>query len=63
MTQSYLVCWPRIVQCTVLLASDPLPTQLQVSLFLDCPEGMGLHCPNASAIAQFEAAVKAGDIW
>ena len=33
-----------------------------VSLFLDCPTGLGLHCPNATAVATFEAAVRAGDI-
>ena len=24
-----------------------------VSLFMDCPAGMGLHCPNASYVADF----------
>ena len=33
-----------------------------VSLYLDCPPGLGLHCPNASAIQALEAAVAAGDI-
>ena len=33
-----------------------------VSLFLDCPPGMGLACPNAAAVANFTAAVQAGDI-
>ena len=33
-----------------------------VSLFLDCPPNMGLHCPNATALANFTAAVTAGDI-
>ena len=33
-----------------------------VSMYLDCPPGMGLHCPNATEIATFEEAVKAGDI-
>eukprot|EP00911_Craspedida_sp_UC1_P002094 UC1_evm7s1611 len=33
-----------------------------VSLYLDCPLGYGLHCPNSSAVATFEAAVRAGDI-
>ena len=28
-----------------------------VDLYLDCPTDMGLHCPNASAIAQFDEAV------
>ena len=35
---------------------------LLVSLFLDCPPGMGLHCPNASALASFNASVRAGHI-
>jgi hypothetical protein len=36
-----------------------------VGLYLDCPQDLlpVLHCPNASAIAEFEAAVKMGDIW
>ncbi|KAK9798230.1 hypothetical protein WJX73_010911 [Symbiochloris irregularis] len=33
-----------------------------VSLYLDCPTGMGLQCPNATSKAAFEAAVKQGDI-
>jgi hypothetical protein len=33
-----------------------------VSLYVDCPTGMGLHCPDAAALAQFEAAVKAQHI-
>ena len=33
-----------------------------VSLFLDCPEGLGLHCPSVDAITQFKEAVAAGDI-
>eukprot|EP00966_Prymnesium_polylepis_P294512 6800938-Prymnesium_polylepis.1 len=33
-----------------------------VSLFIDCPLGMGLHCPNASRLATFEGAVRAGHI-
>ena len=36
---------------------------LKVSLFLDCPPNTGLHCPNASAMASFEAAVRRGDIY
>eukprot|EP00035_Acanthoeca_spectabilis_P013778 m.258592 g.258592 ORF g.258592 m.258592 type:complete len:67 (+) comp15970_c0_seq5:2214-2414(+) len=33
-----------------------------VSMYLDCPTGMGFHCPNSSEIAAFEAAIAAGDI-
>jgi hypothetical protein len=33
-----------------------------VSLFLNCPPGMGLQCPNKAAIVNFTAAVAAGDI-
>ena len=33
-----------------------------VSMYLDCPPNMGLHCPSASAVAAFEEAVAAGDI-
>jgi hypothetical protein len=33
-----------------------------VNMYLDCPTGMGLHCPNATEIATFEEAVRAGDI-
>lgn len=34
-----------------------------VSLYLDCPVGMGLNCPNASAVAEFKQAVLDGAIW
>ena len=33
-----------------------------VSMYLDCPTGMGLHCPNSTHVAAFESAVKTGDI-
>ena len=33
-----------------------------VNLFLDCPAGLGLRCPNATQIAAVEAAIAAGDI-
>eukprot|EP01116_Phalansterium_solitarium_P018609 TRINITY_DN499_c0_g1_i1.p1 TRINITY_DN499_c0_g1~~TRINITY_DN499_c0_g1_i1.p1 ORF type:complete len:799 (-),score=301.91 TRINITY_DN499_c0_g1_i1:735-3131(-) len=33
-----------------------------VSLYLDCPLGMGLHCPNATARQAFIEAVQVGDI-
>lgn len=28
--------------------------------YLDCPPGLGLHCPNASALALFKSAVEKG---
>ncbi len=31
-----------------------------VSLFLDCPVGLGIHCPNASAVERFKSAVENG---
>lgn len=31
-----------------------------VSLYLDCPPGMGLHCPTEVALAAFRASVAAG---
>jgi hypothetical protein len=34
-----------------------------VSLFIDCPPGLGLHCPTAAALQTFSAAVAAGDVW
>ena len=38
-----------------------------VAIYLDCPaikaELPVLHCPNASAVASVEAAVRRGDIW
>ena len=41
--------------------------QNQVAVYLDCPaikaELPVLHCPNASAVASFKAAVRRGDIW
>ena len=33
-----------------------------VSMYLNCPPDLGLHCPSASAVAAFEGAVAAGDI-
>ena len=33
-----------------------------VSLYLDCPTNMGLHCPNASALAMFNDSVAKGYI-
>ena len=33
-----------------------------ISMYLNCPPNMGIHCPKASAVAAFEAAVAAGDI-
>lgn len=43
---------------------SPSPTQSWlVSLYLDCPTGMGLHCPTAPAVAAFRAAVEAGDVY
>ena len=30
--------------------------------YLECPLGLGLHCPNATQVADFKAAVTAGDI-
>ena len=31
-------------------------------MYLDCPPGMGLHCPDSTHVAAFESAVTAGDI-
>mgnify|MGYP006163268775 FL=1 len=33
-----------------------------VSMYLDCPPNLGLHCPSSAAVATFEGAVAAGDI-
>eukprot|EP01062_Namystynia_karyoxenos_P066629 TRINITY_DN60538_c0_g1_i1.p1 TRINITY_DN60538_c0_g1~~TRINITY_DN60538_c0_g1_i1.p1 ORF type:complete len:822 (+),score=209.81 TRINITY_DN60538_c0_g1_i1:75-2468(+) len=33
-----------------------------VSLYLDCPPGLGLKCPTADEVAKFKTAVAAGDI-
>ena len=33
-----------------------------VSLYLDCPPNMGLHCPSAEAVGRFKDAVNRGDI-
>ena len=33
-----------------------------LNLFLDCPVGLGVRCPNATAIATVRAAIKAGHI-
>ncbi len=34
-----------------------------VSMYLDCPPGLGFHCPNATAASAFKAAVLRGDIY
>ncbi|KAK9821791.1 hypothetical protein WJX81_004092 [Elliptochloris bilobata] len=34
-----------------------------VSLYLDCPPGLGLDCPSATAVTAFKAAVHRGDIY
>jgi hypothetical protein len=39
----------------------PLP-KITVSLFLDCPPALGVRCPDAAAVADFERAVRDGDI-
>jgi hypothetical protein len=33
-----------------------------ISLFFDCPPGMGLHCPGSSAMENISNAIRAGDI-
>lgn len=33
-----------------------------VSMYLDCPTGMGLHCPTTAQASAFEGAIKAGDV-
>ena len=33
-----------------------------LSLFFDCPSGMGLKCPDSEQVARVEAAVRRGDI-
>jgi len=33
-----------------------------VSLYFDCPPGMGFRCPNSTAQAAFDAAIRRGDI-
>jgi len=39
-----------------------VPQAYLVSLFLDCPPGMGLHCPGVEARAEVEAAIRSGVI-
>ncbi len=39
----------------------PLPN-ITVALFLDCPPALGVRCPDAAAVADFERAVRDGDI-
>ena len=41
---------------------EPRACSYLVSLYLECPPGIGLHCPAADAVQKFEAAVKYGDI-
>lgn len=33
-----------------------------ISLYMDCPPGMGLHCPSAEKRAAVEAAIRKGVI-
>jgi hypothetical protein len=33
-----------------------------ISMFFDCPTGLGLHCPNATAVSSVRDAVEIGDI-
>jgi hypothetical protein len=33
-----------------------------ISLYMDCPPGMGLHCPSAEKRAAVEAAIREGVI-
>ena len=53
--------FPHAIQWAEQLRAAGGPAQLQfmtqsylVSLFLDCPTGMGLHCPNATYVAKFK---------
>jgi hypothetical protein len=34
----------------------------QISLYLDCPEGYGFHCPTKDELDTFKEAVANGDI-
>ena len=34
-----------------------------ISLYMDCPEGLGLHCPDDTAKNLVKEAIKRGDIW
>lgn len=35
-----------------------------LSLFFDCPAHIGLRCPNATTVAEVDAAVRRGDlVW
>ena len=61
-TVSLLVVYTRAA-CT---AANQRALALQswlVSLYLDCPPGLGLDCPNATAVAAFEDAVRRGDVY
>ncbi len=43
---------------TVIYTSHPW----LISMYLDCPIGMNLHCPDQNALNAFTSAVKRGDI-
>ena len=67
--EAFTVHFPRAVSVGAALRARGGHERLRwmthtylVSLFLDCPPGMGLACPNAAAIANFTVAVQAGDI-
>ena len=67
--EAFHVHVPRAVGVGAALRARGGPERLRwmthtylVSLFLDCPPGMGLRCPSKAAVQNFTAAVKAGDI-
>lgn len=33
-----------------------------LSLFFDCPSGIGLECPDDAAVAELDAAIRQGDV-
>ncbi len=47
---------------STLTQSAPPAQSYLVSLYLDCPEGMNLHCPDADSIAAVSDAIQEGVI-
>lgn len=59
--------FPHAIEWAAQLRKAGGPAQLRfmtqsylVSLFMSCPAGMGLHCPNATYVEQFKVCCGCG---
>ena len=48
--------------CSLRNATMPMLQSWLIAMFLDCPPGMGLHCPNETSKREVENAIHAGII-